>query len=225
MSQDLPVTEKISLKGSANKLKVIIPASMSLEKMWKELEHTAGNASNLFKGVEIVIDLQGRSVSREFLMRILSDFVLTHGIRISSWEAQDDTTRDAIMSLGFNLSKKTVRQPRHSTRRSETLIIHTSLRSGQRIEHDGDVLIIGHVNDGAEVIAEGNVSIMGKLKGLVHAGYNSEEDRAIIATSFESKQVRLGTKVSTLSEDADFWGKHVIVLPEKGSLFFKELKI
>ncbi len=225
MSMDLPNNEKISLKGSANKLKVIIPESMPEEMMWKELDHTALDASNLFTGVDLVINLGGRVISKDFLLRFLKDFVIAHDIRISSWEANDESSRESILSMGLNLSRKDIKQSRRSARRSETLVIHSSLRSGQRIEHDGDVLIIGHVNDGAEVIAEGNVSVMGKLKGLVHAGYNSEEDRAIIAASFETKQVRLGTKVSTLSEEADFWGRYVIVSPEKGSLLFKELKI
>lgn len=225
MNQDLQVGNDIILKGCANKLKIIIPDNIPEDKMWNNLEKMAQGTSNLFKGVELIIDLQGRKVTGNFMVKFLEKFVIAHGVRISSWDTLNETSRETLISLGFNVSYKNTKQSSRRRKKSETLVIHSSIRSGQRIEHDGDILIIGQVNDGAEIVAEGNISVMGKLKGLVHAGYNSEEDRAIIALSFEAKQVRLGTKVSTITEDADFWGKHVIVLPEKDSLLFKELKV
>lgn len=225
MNGDLQSKNRIELKGSANKLKVIIPESLSETQVWESLEETFQSASNLLKGVDLVIDLQGRQVGNTFLLRFLTDFVIARDIRISSWESSNEETRSIFSSLGMNLTKKRSGPASRRSRMSETLVIKSSLRSGQRIEHEGDVLVIGHINDGAELIAEGNIMVMGKLKGLVHAGYNSDEPRAIITLSYEAKQVRLGARVSTLTEDADFWGKHVMVTPGKSSLLFKELKI
>lgn len=225
MNGDLQSKNRIELKGSANKLKVIIPESLSETQVWESLEETFQSASNLLKGVDLVIDLQGRQVGNTFLLRFLTDFVIARDISISSWESSNEETRSIFSSLGMNLTKKRSGPASRRSRMSETLVIKSSLRSGQRIEHEGDVLVIGHINDGAELIAEGNIMVMGKLKGLVHAGYNSEEPRAIITLSYEAKQVRLGARVSTLTEDADFWGKHVMVTPGKSSLLFKELKI
>ena len=45
-----------------------------------------------------------------------------------------------------------------------------SLRSGQKEEYSGSIVICGDVNAGAEVIAGGNIMIMGALRGLAHAG-------------------------------------------------------
>jgi septum site-determining protein MinC len=225
LNGDLQSKNRIELKGSANKLKVIIPEDLSEAQVWESLEETFQTASNLLKGVDLVIDLQGRQAAKTFLLKFLTDFVLSREIRISSWESSNEETRSMFSSLGMNLSAKRSGPASRRGRRSETLVIRSSLRSGQRIEHEGDVLVIGHINDGAELIAEGNIMVMGKLKGLVHAGYNSDEARAIITLSYEAKQVRLGARVSTLTEDADFWGKHVIVTPGKSSLLFNELKI
>lgn len=224
MNGDLQSKDRIELKGSANKLKVIIPESLSETQVWESLEETFQTASNLLKGVDLVIDLQGRQATNIFLLKLLTDFVISRDIRVFSWESSNEETRSMFSSLGMNLSTKRSGHASGRSRRSETLVIKSSLRSGQRIEHEGDVLVIGHINDGAELIAEGNIMVMGKLKGLVHAGYNSDEARAIITLSYEAKQVRLGARVSTLTEDTDFWGKHVMVTPGKSSLLFKELK-
>lgn len=52
---------------------------------------------------------------------------------------------------------------------SEAKFCKESLRSGQRVEFEGSLIILGDVNDGAEVIAGENIVILGKLRGLAHA--------------------------------------------------------
>ena len=53
---------------------------------------------------------------------------------------------------------------------SETKFHRGSLRSGQKVESEGSIVIIGDVNSGAEVIASDNIIILGALRGLAHAG-------------------------------------------------------
>ena len=52
---------------------------------------------------------------------------------------------------------------------SETRFYRSSLRSGQKIEFEGSVVILGDVNGGAEVFAGENIVILGSLRGLAHA--------------------------------------------------------
>lgn len=106
------------------------------------------------------------------------------------------------------------------------LLIHRSLRSGEKIEHDGDVAVFGHVNNGAEIIASGSILIFGKLKGLAHAGVNLREgsEAYIFAHSFEPQQVRLGNLMnSKIGSQMPWWGKSVFIFLEKSSLIIKEL--
>ena len=71
--------------------------------------------------------------------------------------------------LGLHAIKKTFEV---DTDISETKFIQNSLRSGQRQEYSGSIVICGDVNAGAEVIAGGNIMILGSLRGLAHAGAN-----------------------------------------------------
>ncbi len=52
-----------------------------------------------------------------------------------------------------------------------------SIRSGQKMEFEGSLVILGDVNAGAEVLAEDNVVILGILRGMAHAGAKKEIKR------------------------------------------------
>ena len=76
---------------------------------------------------------------------------------------------------------------------SETKFYKGSLRSGQRIEFEGSVVIIGDVNDGAEIIAEDNIVVLGALRGMAHAGAKGNEQAIIAARIIDSLQIRIGS--------------------------------
>lgn len=81
---------------------------------------------------------------------------------------------------------------------SETKFHKGSLRSGQRIEFEGSLVIIGDVNPGAEVIAGDNIIILGELRGLAHAGAKGNRDAIIEAIEINSLQIRIADIVKEL---------------------------
>ena len=74
---------------------------------------------------------------------------------------------DSPKTLGLHDIKRTFRK---DIQISETKFYKGSIRSGQRLEFEGSIVIIGDVNDGAEVIAEDNIAVVGSLRGMAHAG-------------------------------------------------------
>ena len=67
-----------------------------------------------------------------------------------------------------------------------------TVRSGQVIEHDGDVVVLGDVNAGGRVIAAGDVVVMGHLRGFAHAGAAGDAAAVVAAVYFEPLQVSIG---------------------------------
>ena len=86
---------------------------------------------------------------------------------------------------------------------SETKFHKGSLRSGQRIEFEGSLAIIGDVNPGAEVIAGENIIILGNLRGLAHAGAKGNRDAIIEAVEIEATQIRIADIVKEIEKDED----------------------
>ena len=76
--------------------------------------------------------------------------------------------------------------------RNMTKFIHNTIRSGQVIEHNGSIVIIGDVNPGALIRAMGNIVILGSLKGVAHAGIGGNEKAIIAAHDLQPTQLRIG---------------------------------
>lgn len=70
------------------------------------------------------------------------------------------------------------------------------VRSGQVLEVEGDLLLIGDVNPGGQVNATGNIFIMGKLKGIAHAGVKGDEEAIIAAAYMSPMQLRIAKYIS-----------------------------
>lgn len=73
-----------------------------------------------------------------------------------------------------------------------TLYIRRTIRSGQSISSDGNIVIIGDVNPGAEIIAKGDVTVWGILAGIVHAGSDGNSFARIRALKLNPVQIRIG---------------------------------
>ena len=69
---------------------------------------------------------------------------------------------------------------------------HGTLRSGQCIKSLGHLVVVGDVNPGAELIAAGNIVVMGVLRGIVHAGCNGDKDAIVSAARMAPTQIRIG---------------------------------
>ena len=95
-------------------------------------------------------------------------------------------------TLGLHGIKKTYNK---DTTISETKFYNGALRSGQKIEFEGRIVVIGDVNDGAEVVAGDNIIVLGTLRGLAHAGAKGNKDAIIATNSIEASQIRIANVV------------------------------
>ena len=102
--------------------------------------------------------------------------------------------------LGLHAIKKTFET---NTEISETKFIQNSIRSGQKEEYTGSLVICGDVNAGAEIIAGGNIIIVGTLRGLAHAGANGNKKAIISANSIDITQARIANLVKEVGEKID----------------------
>lgn len=101
-------------------------------------------------------------------------------------------------TLGLYGIKKTFKKDIET---SETKFYKGSLRSGQKIEFEGSIAVLGDVNDGAEVIAEDNIIVLGTLRGMAHAGAKGNAKAIIAAHSIESPQIRIASKIKERTRD------------------------
>jgi septum site-determining protein MinC len=76
------------------------------------------------------------------------------------------------------------------------LYLRQTLRSGQAISHKGQLVIIGDVNPGAEVMAEGDITVWGALRGIAHAGIGGNTRAEIRALRLQPVQLRIAHAIA-----------------------------
>ena len=76
------------------------------------------------------------------------------------------------------------------------MYVQMTLRSGTEIRHDGSVIVMGDMNPGSVVIAEGDILVWGKLRGTVHAGSGGNAGSIVMSTQMQPSQIRIADFVA-----------------------------
>jgi len=84
---------------------------------------------------------------------------------------------------------------------NEIVPVTTIVRSGQVLKAEGDLLLVGNVNPGGTVIANGNIFIMGNLRGIAHAGYSGRRDAVVVASNMVPSQIRIADCLNRAPDD------------------------
>ena len=85
------------------------------------------------------------------------------------------------------------------------------MRSGQKLESEGSLVILGDVNSGAEVMASDNIVVLGALRGLAHAGAKGNKQAIIAAGLIDTVQIRIANVVKEIDRDEEFMHKQAYV--------------
>ena len=105
---------------------------------------------------------------------------------------------DSPRSLGLHGIKKNFRK---EIATSETKFYKSSVRSGQKLEFEGSIVVLGDVNGGAEVIAGENIVVLGHLRGLAHAGAKGNKKAIIAAQEIDCPQIRISNIVREIERE------------------------
>lgn len=110
---------------------------------------------------------------------------------------------------------------------SQTMVVEKPLRSGQRIYAKGDLVVLGLVSHGAEVIAEGNIHIYAPLRGRALAGVQGNHDARIFCTCLEPELISIAGIYRTTENPLppDVLGKPVQIWLEDEKLMIEPLRL
>ena len=171
----------ISILSNKNNLILKISENASMHDIKKELKKRLPELKKFYQEEKNPILLTGKILKSKEVDEIQN--MIQEYLKI---KVEFDTPRN----LGLHGIKKDFRK---KIEESETKFIQTSLRSGQKVEYEGSVVILGDVNDGAEIIAEDNIVVMGILRGMAHAGARGNEQAIIAANLISSPQIRIAS--------------------------------
>ena len=108
-----------------------------------------------------------------------------------------------------------------------TLYIKKTIRSGQSITSDGNLVIVGDVNPGAEIRAKGDITVWGILGGIAHAGSEGNTQARIRALKMNAIQLRIADIFARRPDGVNtpFVQKTNEFVPEEAKTFKKNIII
>jgi len=182
----------------------------------------AGRAPVFFKGralsaeernelSQMILDEASLDVSRQAPDRCenKTELVPSPGIMAFGREPDEQGRR---VSAGF--AAQNFRKKIPDLSKEQNAVFHQgALRSGQSIRTAGHVVVMGDVNPGAEIISQGNIIVLGSLKGLVHAGCTGDCDAYIAALLLQPTQLRIAGIITAFPGEIRVKGKKIMLTP------------
>ena len=222
----LKVSSNIQIKGIREGLMVSFG-----DEDWDTLTSTLLNQINespaFYQSARIVLDAGSHILSEKEILALI-EALSQHEITLWAVLSTSSETEQTAQNLGLatRISKpipKEVTEPINAVSEEKALWIQQTLRSGTRIEFSGNVIVYGDVNPGAEIMAGGSVLIWGRLRGLVHAGANGNEEAIVGALEFSPMQLRIAGKIA-VSPKKNSKGKLEIAKLKDGNLIAEPWK-
>jgi septum site-determining protein MinC len=155
-----------------------------------------------FQGARLAIDVGSQILKVNDLVD-LRDRLSERNVALWAVISESPTTEQTSQLLGLatRISKPRPEEQRQfaDTISDETaLFISKTLRSGTRVEYPGHIVIMGDVNPGAEIVADGNVIVWGRVRGMIHAGAKGDRSAFICALDLSANQLRIADEVSAM---------------------------
>ncbi|NIR29533.1 MAG: septum site-determining protein MinC [Gammaproteobacteria bacterium] len=217
----------LELKGTNFTLPVLKLWNADPQAVSRELEEKIAQAPAFFRHAPVVIDVSGirgdgSSVDFAFLVGMLrSSRLIPVGIRGGDREQNElaAAMELAIMSEGSHKHQPSETQPARPSEGAGgagTQLMSQPVRSGQRVYwQNGDLVVLGQVGYGAEVLADGNIHVYGALRGRALAGADGDSDARIFCQVFDAELVSIAGSYRVSEDfDDDLRGKPVQVYLE-----------
>jgi len=136
-------------------------------------------------------------------LRAIQELLERQELVLQRVSAQRAETLVAAAALGLETEAMAATAPMPPAAPASDLTIHRgTLRSGDHLQSEGSVLLLGDVNPGAQVSAAGHVLVWGRLRGVAHAGCEGDSEARITALQLRPLQLRIAGAVARGPEEA-----------------------
>ncbi|MCI8791393.1 MAG: septum site-determining protein MinC [Eubacterium sp.] len=183
----------VVIKGNKSGIRIILDSELSFEELLEEVEKKFTDSADFLGDARVAVSLEGRDLSEEeeaVLLQCISDHSQLHVVCLIDHDKMQEeyftqTLNDRLMQMNANTGQ----------------FFKGNLRSGQVMEFETSIVILGDVNAGAQVVSTGNVIILGALNGTVYAGASGRENCFVVALKMNPVQIRIGDVIARCADE------------------------
>lgn len=177
-------SQPVIIKSSKNGINLVLDDSLPFDELLEEIKNKFIDSEKFFKNARIAISFEGRTLSQGEQFEIIEVIQQYTTITVICILDHDELMDEVIQrKMGTYVEE-------HSPQTGH--FYKGTLRSGQQIESETSMIVLGDVNPGAKVIAKGNIVILGALKGIAYAGAAGDPTCFVAALEMDPMQIKIG---------------------------------
>ncbi len=179
----------VKVKGKGKSLWVSFDPEEPVDRLESEMNRLFGELKQLAKNARVTFDIGERDGYTDITKRLGDHLKNTFGVR-------DVVLSDRSVSVERSERRQSDMESAWNRYRSDVLMMAGRVRSGQRVTAKRHLVLLGDVNPGGEILAGGDVIVVGRLRGKESAGRPSDASAIVLALDFRPTQVQIGVIVA-----------------------------
>ncbi|NEO84938.1 MAG: septum site-determining protein MinC [Spirulina sp. SIO3F2] len=210
-------------------IQILLPdpevAGSSWLELWDSLKQRLHNTEAFWKSGAIAKLWAGKHLLDSRQLQAIADALAKVRLDLRWVVTARRQTAVAAAGSGFSVEQITPKAPDQPTPDlassaeywAEPLYVKSTLRSGQEVSHPGTVIVCGDTNPGSTIVAAGDIIVLGRLRGIAHAGSQGNAACQIFALRMEAMQLRIAQSLARPPEaDPDQLYPEMAYLTESG---------
>ncbi len=187
----------VKLRGYKDGLHLIITPKVDLVEVETAINKLLEGMNQPLSGISIHIDLTTSPLTSDDMKELETYLTENYDLVVSGVNILDENDESPILAAPATHSIAPNLQADDQPDFGQAKIVRQTIRSGQTTSClTGSVLIYGDVNPGGEVVASGDIIVLGALRGNAHAGAHGKLSSVIIAMELVPLQLQIGTYVN-----------------------------
>ena len=187
--------QSVVIKSNKYGLIVVLDEKTEWEELKKNVAEKFRTSAKFFGSAQMALCFQGRKLTFEEELELSDTISANCQIQVVCI-ADENTSTEQAMKQALERNQE---ESADLMNLQDGRFYKGTLRSGQVLESETSIIILGDVNPGARVISKGNDIVLGTLKGNVYVGASGNQDAFVAALSMDPMQIRIGDVIATRS--------------------------
>ncbi|OWZ83921.1 septum site-determining protein MinC [Natranaerobius trueperi] len=189
--------EPVIFKGTKKGLLIVVDGTYPFDELLDEINIKLHESGDFFREGQVKVQVKNKQLNLTELNLLSKLFSEETNLELAEIISE---AGEVLVSFPSSFQRELGKREEPDYRINNSLIIRKTLRSGQKVEFPGTIIILGNVNPGAEIVAKGDIVVFGELQGICHAGAKGDVEASILAVKLMATQLRIADLVSRAPE-------------------------
>jgi septum site-determining protein MinC len=186
--QEVFMNNPVIIKGNKYGIIVVLDSDMEYESLREKIAEKFRESAKFFDKAQMALSFEGRKLTNEQqrdVLNIIAEETMLHVVCV----VEDDPGQEEKF-------KKALDEKLMELSNASGQFYKGNLRSGQVLESETSIIVIGDINPGARIVSKGNIIVLGSLKGSVFAGASGNNNSFVVALDMNPVQIRIADTIA-----------------------------